>query len=337
MSYKGTYEGKSLKHYRTKGSRNGYSKDPNYTPIGEKAKYPMGALSDRNLSTAPTPTVAQPPRRMLPTTKIPQYNAAVQRGQIANQRATAQAASQARAGAKNQGMQRAMANRSARNVGGVSSTTKGQPNKGDYGKPKSQQQLAEERRIAGGKQAGNSQYETNRRRIQGAAMTKNAAQRQKETEERRIKGGNYGSTARKSGINSQYDAQAAQRQKATNRSNYRAMVNRRKAEESRAGITANKAAAEARRIAGSKLGSGYEDRGEGNFRRGASLAKQAFKEATHKRYYNDYGRGHSSADRAADHAKQAVKEFGTGVAKGTKSLIKKGRKKVKNLMKRMFG
>ena len=27
-----------LMHYRTKGSRNGYSKDPNYTPIGQKAE-----------------------------------------------------------------------------------------------------------------------------------------------------------------------------------------------------------------------------------------------------------------------------------------------------------
>ena len=27
-----------LMHYRTKGSRNGYSKDPNYTPVGQKAK-----------------------------------------------------------------------------------------------------------------------------------------------------------------------------------------------------------------------------------------------------------------------------------------------------------
>jgi hypothetical protein len=312
MSYKGTYEGKSLKHYRTKGSRNGYSKDPNYTPIGEKAKYPMGALPDRNLSTAPTPTVAQPPRRMLPTTKIPQYNAAAQRGQIANKKATAQAAAQARVGAKNQGMHRAMANRSARNVGGVSSTTKGQPNKGDYGKPKSQQQLVEERRIAGGSQVGNSQNETNRRRIQGSTTTKNAAQRQKETEERRIKGGNYGSTARKSGINSQYDAQAAQRQKATNRTNYRAMVNRRKAEENRAGITANKAAAGARRIAGSKLGSKYEDRGDGNFRRAGEYLKNRRIES-------------------------AAKEAATGTAKAAKSLVKKGRKKVKKLMKRMFG
>lgn len=40
MRYKGTYEGNSLRHYRTKGSKNGYSKDPNYTPIGEKARGP---------------------------------------------------------------------------------------------------------------------------------------------------------------------------------------------------------------------------------------------------------------------------------------------------------
>ena len=29
--------GSSLRHYRTKGSRNGYSKDPNYNPVGQKA------------------------------------------------------------------------------------------------------------------------------------------------------------------------------------------------------------------------------------------------------------------------------------------------------------
>lgn len=29
--------GSSLRHYRTKGSRNGYSKDPNYRPVGSKA------------------------------------------------------------------------------------------------------------------------------------------------------------------------------------------------------------------------------------------------------------------------------------------------------------
>jgi hypothetical protein len=39
MSYKGTYDGKTLKHYRTKGSRNGYTKYPGkYNPIGEIAK-----------------------------------------------------------------------------------------------------------------------------------------------------------------------------------------------------------------------------------------------------------------------------------------------------------
>ena len=29
--------GSSMRHYRTKGSRNGYSKDPNYNPVGQKA------------------------------------------------------------------------------------------------------------------------------------------------------------------------------------------------------------------------------------------------------------------------------------------------------------
>ena len=40
MRYKGTYEGNSLKHYRTKGSRNGISKNPDYKPIGKLAKGP---------------------------------------------------------------------------------------------------------------------------------------------------------------------------------------------------------------------------------------------------------------------------------------------------------
>lgn len=36
-----------LMHYRTKGSRNGYSKDPNYTPIGQKAMTPFELQEQR--------------------------------------------------------------------------------------------------------------------------------------------------------------------------------------------------------------------------------------------------------------------------------------------------
>lgn len=36
-----SYSEDSLMHYRTKGSRNGYSTDPNYKPIGQKAQGPM--------------------------------------------------------------------------------------------------------------------------------------------------------------------------------------------------------------------------------------------------------------------------------------------------------
>lgn len=42
-----------LMHYRTKGSRNGYSKDPNYTPVGEKAQgvNNMGIYGARGIGT----------------------------------------------------------------------------------------------------------------------------------------------------------------------------------------------------------------------------------------------------------------------------------------------
>ena len=40
MRYKGIYEGNSLRHYRTKGSKNGISKNPDYKPIGKLAKGP---------------------------------------------------------------------------------------------------------------------------------------------------------------------------------------------------------------------------------------------------------------------------------------------------------
>ncbi len=36
-----------LKHYRTKGSKNGYTKDPNYTPVGQKAQTDGGDYGDR--------------------------------------------------------------------------------------------------------------------------------------------------------------------------------------------------------------------------------------------------------------------------------------------------
>ena len=38
-NYYGTnLNGRTLMHYRTKGSRNGYSKDPNYRPVGQQAQ-----------------------------------------------------------------------------------------------------------------------------------------------------------------------------------------------------------------------------------------------------------------------------------------------------------
>lgn len=40
-----------LMHYRTKGSRNGYSKDPNYTPIGQKAR--LNPEIVKNVTSAP--------------------------------------------------------------------------------------------------------------------------------------------------------------------------------------------------------------------------------------------------------------------------------------------
>lgn len=48
-----SYSEDSLMHYRTKGSRNGYSTDPNYTPIGQKAQGPMAVPA----SSSWTPTM----------------------------------------------------------------------------------------------------------------------------------------------------------------------------------------------------------------------------------------------------------------------------------------
>ena len=46
--------GSSLRHYRTKGSRNGYSKDPNYRPVGQQAQGKI--VNGRYVYDSPSPS-----------------------------------------------------------------------------------------------------------------------------------------------------------------------------------------------------------------------------------------------------------------------------------------
>lgn len=396
--YKGTYDGNTLTHYRTPGSKNGRTKYPGkYNPIGELAKGPefyarmaaqqrqamssvnnsMEAYRRAQLANRAAISTAAGPQAMARAEANKSYANAQAKAMQDRNKAYGTAYGQMRAygnaQAKANAAQRQANINSAKNVGTNPSHPTAQPNKGNYGTP-SQQQLTEWRKIAGGKigtkkdpelamknrqrhaeerriaggNAGGIGRETmsTMARIKGAAMPKSATQRQAEVMERRIRGGKIGTSYNNTKINSGYDAQKKMQDDQSRRTNYKSLVARRRAEESQSGITANKTAAEAKRIAGSKLGSGYEDRGNSNFKRAGDYAKSAIREAKAHMNIGDSGRyqyragntGNKSKAkwRAKQHVKQAAKEFSSGVAKETKSLVKKGKKKVKKLLKKWF-
>lgn len=338
--YKGTYDGNTLTHYRTPGSKNGRTKYPGkYNPIGELAKGPdynynnsHDAYRAYQIGQRAVSETALGARAMNNSYNPAAYKRAQAKSMQDRNKAYGTAYGQMRAygnaQAKANAAQRQANINSAKNVGTNPSHPTAQPNKGNYGTP-SQQQLtewrkiagskigtkkdpelamknkqrhAEERRIAGGN-AGGIDRETmsTMARIKGAAMPKSATQRQAEVMERRIRGGKIGTSYNNTKINSGYDAQKKMQDDQSRRTNYKSLVARRRAEESQSGITANKAAAEARRIAGGNAGT--------------------------SKHFSDskYGKMARSAYNAG---KEVAKDAGT--------LVKKGKKKVKKLLKKWF-
>ena len=336
MSYRGTYEGNSLKHYRTKGSKNGYSKDPNYKPIGDVAMSPEERNRRVGLAAAARAsmgTASQYGTKMFARQRalINNAHSAVGRAglmnnsynQAAYQRAQAKAmqernAAYGKAGAqtkayaynkqKNAASQNVKNINAAKNVGTTASHPTGQPNKGDYGKPNRQAQ-AEARRIAGGS-AGTTfdpKKQVQQRKAAGSKMERSPEQNRMDAERRRIAGGSAGTITRaEANRRTAEERRAGGFSKTTDaaqsrKSNYQALVNRRAAEQRRTGVTANQAAAEARRIAGGSQGT-----------------SKSVKTAVERRATSAYNK-----------ASDAVNEG--------KELVKNGKKKVKSLMKRFFG
>lgn len=308
MSYKGTYEGKSLKHYRTKGSRNGYSKDPNYKPIGRPAKgdIPSAARPDgynermqaqeawanrmSNMQNNAMAGVRSQKSTSIPSFKRGDYQTAQAQAMERRRAAEAKVSTAAAAGAKNQAMQRAK-NKSVGTPGRINTA---QPNKGDYGKPKSQQQLAEERRIKGASLSRDNRQAAENRRIAGSPMPKNASYNQKQAENRRIAGS--GMTA------------------------------------SQIAAKNNQSTAEQRRISGSKLITPANANRMNAERRRIAGAKDT---AATKALASDARRKAA----AASAVRNSRSDIGNAVADAkadAKKLIKKGRKKVRNLLKKFF-
>lgn len=314
MSYRGTYEGNSLKHYRTKGSKNGYSKDPNYKPIGEIAQGPNpnnstpNAFRNFQLANRAAATTALGARAVKASYNQASYQQAQAKAMQARNKAYGQAYGQMKIAGKNASLQKTKNVNAAKNVGTTASHPTGQPNKGDYGKPNRQAQ-AEARRIAGGS-AGtsfNQQKLAEQRKAAGLKMERTPKQNRMDAERRRIAGGSAGTITR-----AEANRRAAEERRAggfskttdaaqSRKSNYQSLVNRRAAEQRRTGVTSNQAAAEARRIAGGSQGT-----------------SKSVKTAVERR------------------AKSAYNKASDTINEG-KSLVKKGKKKVKSLMKRWFG
>lgn len=337
MSYRGTYEGNSLKHYRTKGSKNGYSKDPNYKPIGDVAMSPEERNRRVGLAAAARAsmgTASQYGTKMFARQRalINNAHSAVGRAglmnnsynQAAYQRAQAKAmqernAAYGKAGAqtkayaynkqKNAASQNIKNVNAAKNVGTTASHPTGRPNKGDYGKPDRQAQ-AEARRIAGGNIGTTSfdpRKQAEQRKEAGSKMERSPEQNRMDAERRRIAGGSAGTITR-----AEANRRAAEERRAggfskttdaaqSRKSNYQALVNRRAAEQRRTGVTSNQAAAEARRISGGSQGT-----------------SKSVKTAIERRATSAYNKASDTIDEG-------------------KKLVKKGKKKVKSLMKRFFG
>lgn len=350
MSYKGTYEGNSLRHYRTKGSRNGISKNPDYKPIGKLAKGPKYYDSRRD-----DPDWEQ------------NDNDTWQLSKSANDRLWKESFAETGEMYKNIGKkagegllnvftkgaygrskklgkliaEKVVDSNNTNNSNNAKAVPVYKPNDKSPTQ-KSNMKAAEERRISGGNTgmtrsanakpllsgtqavgmkgvgaynayADKKKYEETRKANQQAA------------EARRTKGGSQG-TSFDSSKKAQYDAE----QRRIKGGSQGTSFDRQKA-------------AEQRRIAGSKLGSGYVDSGAGNFRRGVKLAGQAIKERMNpnheQRSMNKHYGQVINETVSKYHAKQAAKEIGTGIKKSAnygKSLVKKGKKKVRSLMKRIF-
>lgn len=311
-NYKGTYNGNSLAHYRTKGSKNGYSKDPNYTPIGEKAKGPdynntMNAARAYDTAQRAARQTALGPRAINNSYNQAAYQQAQAKAMQARNKAYGQAYGQMKVAGKNAALQKAKNVNAAKNVGATASHPTGQPNKGDYGKPNRQAQ-AEARRIAGGS-AGtsfNQQKLVDQRKASGSKMERTPEQNRMDAERRRIAGGSAGTITR-----AEANRRAAEERRAggfskttdaaqSRKSNYQALVNRRAAEQRRTGVTSNQATVEARRIAGGSQGT-----------------SKSVKTAVERR------------------AKSAYNKASDAVNEG-KSLVKKGKNKVKKLLSKWF-
>lgn len=308
MSYKGTYEGKSLKHYRTKGSRNGYSKDPNYKPIGQPAKgdVPSAARPDgynermqtreawanrmSNMQNNAMAGVRSQKSTSIPSFKRGDYQTAQAQAMEHRRAAEAKVSTAATAGARNQAMQRAK----NKTVGTPNRINTAQPNKGDFGKRTSQQQLSEERRIKGSSLPHNTRQESENRRISGSAMPKTASYNKRQAENRRISGS--GMTASQIAAKNNQSAAEQRRISGSKLTNT---------------ADANRMNAERRRIAGAK------DTGAAK-----ALASDARRKAA-----------------AASAVRNSRSDIGNAVADAkadAKRLIKKGRKKVRNLLRKFF-
>lgn len=306
MSYKGTYEGKSLKHYRIKGSRNGYSKDPNYKPIGQPAKgdVPSAARPDgynermqareawanrmSNMQNNAMAGVRSQKSTSIPSFKRGDYQTA--QAQAMERRRAAEAKVSTSAGAKNQALQRAK----NKQVGTPGRIVTSQPNKGDVGKRTSQKQLSEERRIKGSSLPHNTRQESENRRISGSAMPKTASYNKRQSENRRIAGS--GMTA------------------------------------SQIAAKNNQSAAEQRRISGSKLISTADANRMNAERRRIAGSKDT---AATKALASDARRKAA----AASAVRNSRSDIGNAVADAksdAKRLIKKGRRKVRNLLRKFF-
>lgn len=287
MRYKGTYEGNSLKHYRTKGSRNGISKNPDYKPIGKLAKGPKYFDSRRD---------------------DPDWEEDDDGGwnlsKSANDRLWKESFAETGEMYKNVG----------KKVGeGLLNVF----TKGAYGRSKKLSKLIANKVASESKPTAVPVYKPNNKSLAQKTNMKAA-------EERRISGGNTGMTR---SVNAKPLLSGTQAVGMKGIGAYNAYTDKKKYEESR---RANQQAAEARRIKGGSQGTSFDS------------SKKAQYDAEQRRIKG--GSQGTSFDRqkAAENRRiTGGRTAGTGTrvdrTKDTaKDIVKKGKKKVKSLMKRFF-
>ena len=236
-----------LMHYRTKGSKNGYTKYPGkYTPIGEKAMAPLASITESHKIKYPEPlekptlnSVFNGITKGATSTSQRQREAEARRiaggsqGTItraeAARRANQQAAEQRRIAGGNSGMARSINAKpilsgtqavGMRGVSAYNNANKKYPFDAEaYARRQEDikdlnRNAAEQRRIAGGNPYVNQREENRKaaeqRRIAGGSGI-SASQRQKEAEARRIAGGTQGTIttteAKRKNINDWYSGQ----------------------------------------------------------------------------------------------------------------------------------